>query len=318
MKGPHSASPPRGGVQGGTTGGTGRTEGRGPEASGRSDGWDSPPAGTSPRRRALGQHFLADPGVAARIVDAVGATVDDVVCEIGAGTGALTGLLAVRAGRVVALEIDRTLHSRLAATAAGRWPNLDLRHADARSFPYEALGDLRPSLAGRVLVVGNLPYSASKPILHRLFDARAAIQAVTLMLQREVAERLVAPPGGKAYGALSVLWQVWADLVVLDRVPPAAFRPPPAVEAAVVHGTFRTTPRVTLQDPATFCRVVKAAFTHRRKTLANALRGTYGVAPAAVDTALRAAGVAGGRRGESLSLEEFARIAQFLGVPDGA
>lgn len=266
------------------------------------------------RRQALGQHVLVDAAMAERIVDAVGATPRDLVCEIGAGPGALTGLLAARAGRVVALEIDEALHAGLAARTR-QWPTLDLRRADARTFPYETLAALRPSPAGRVLVVGNLPYSASKPILHRLFEAREGIQSLTLMLQREVAERLVAAPGGKAYGALSVLWQVWADLALLWLVPPTAFRPPPAVESAVIRATFRPASRVPIGDAAAFARVVKAAFAHRRKTLANALRGALlGLSREAVEAALEAAGIAGGRRAESLSLPEFARLAQFLGA----
>ena len=130
------------------------------------------------RRQALGQHFLADASVAARIVETVGATGDDVVCEIGAGRGALTWPLAARAGRVVALEIDPALHGAL-QPGVGRWPNVELRQADARTFAYETLREQRPAPAGRVLVAGNLPYSASKPILARLFAARAVIGAVT-------------------------------------------------------------------------------------------------------------------------------------------
>lgn len=269
-------------------------------------------------RRALGQHFLADATVAERIAEAVGATPDDVVCEIGAGTGALTGRLAARAGRVVALEVDPALHARLAAEA-GRRPNVDVRLADARRFPYETLGALRPSPTGRSLVAGNLPYSASKPILHRLFEARGGIDGVTVMLQREVAERLVSPAGGRAYGVLSVLWQVWADVALLFTVPPAAFRPPPAVESAVVRAAFRAAPRLPIADAAGFARVVKGAFAQRRKTLANALRAAFpALGAAGVEAALREAGVDGRRRAESLSLAEFARLAEFFAARGSA
>jgi 16S rRNA (adenine1518-N6/adenine1519-N6)-dimethyltransferase len=264
------------------------------------------------RRRALGQHFLCDPAVAGRIVDAIGATAADVVCEIGAGPGVLTDLLAGCAGRVVALELDPVLHQRL-ATRGDRGPAVDLRLADARTFPYEVLRELLPRPEGRVLVVGNLPYSASKPILHRLWEARSTLDAATVMLQREVAERLVAPPGGKAYGTLSVLWQAWAELALLFVVPPRAFRPPPAVESAVLRAVFRRTPPVPIPDPATFVRVVKAAFGQRRKTLANALRaGLPALGVAGVKAGLRAARIDGRRRAETLSLAEFARLAQFF------
>jgi 16S rRNA (adenine1518-N6/adenine1519-N6)-dimethyltransferase len=273
------------------------------------------PGLTGRRRRALGQHFLIDPGVAARIVEAVGATAADVVCEIGAGPGTLTWALAARVGRLVALEIDPALQARLAA-AARTWPDaarVEILVADARDFAYEELRALRPSPAGRVLVVGNLPYSVSKPILGRLLAARATLNAAVLMLQREVAERITAPPGGREYGGLSVFWQQWADVTQLEVVPPAAFRPPPAVESAVIRVGFRATPRVAVSDGAMFARVVRAAFGQRRKTLGNALRGAGLGAPERVTAALTEAAIDGGRRAETLSLEEFARLADTLG-----
>ena len=273
---------------------------------------------TAPRRRALGQHFLADPAIADRIVDAVGATGDDLVCEIGAGPGVLTWRLAGRAGRVVALEIDPALHARLAPQAV-RWPTVELQLADARTFAYEALGDRRPAPRGRVLVVGNLPYSASKAILLRLWEARAGLHEATLTLQREVAERLVAPPGGKAYGVPSVLWQVWAEVTLLFTVPPEAFRPPPAVDSAVVRAAFLPTPRVSIGDGTAFTRVVKVAFAQRRKTLANTLRAGFpALGAAGVAARLERAGLDGRRRAETLELHEFARLAQFFAPHDAA
>jgi 16S rRNA (adenine1518-N6/adenine1519-N6)-dimethyltransferase len=273
---------------------------------------------TSPRRRALGQHFLADPAVAARIVDTVGATRADLVCEIGAGPGALTGLLAARAGRLVALEIDPALHARLARVLADR-PGVEVERADALTFDYAALAARRPDPGGRVLVAGNLPYSVSKPILFRVFEARAVVAAATLMVQREVALRLTAAPDTRAYGALSVLWQTWADVTLVLSVPPRAFRPPPAVDSAVIHAVFRAAPRVALADPAAFDRVVKAAFAHRRKTLANSLRLARPDRPGAtIDAALEAAGIAGGRRAETLTLAEFSALAAFLGPREPA
>ena len=273
------------------------------------------PRVTGRRRRALGQHFLIDPGVAARIVDAVEATRADVACEIGAGPGTLTWALAARVGRLVALEIDPALQARL-AEAARSWPEagrVEIVLADARSFAYEDLGALRPDPAGRVLVVGNLPYSVSKPILGRLFDARATLDAAVLMLQREVAERITALPGGRDYGALSIFWQRWADITRLEVVPAVAFRPPPAVESAVIRVGFRSTPRVEVRDEASFTSVVRAAFGQRRKTLENALRGGGLGSPGRLAAALAEAAIDGGRRAETLSLEEFARLADALG-----
>jgi 16S rRNA (adenine1518-N6/adenine1519-N6)-dimethyltransferase len=262
-------------------------------------------------RRALGQHFLVDPGVAGRIVEAAGATASDLVCEIGAGPGALTRALAERAGRLIALEIEPGLQARLRA-AAQHWPEADrveIRLADARSFAYADLRALCPAPEGRVLVVGNLPYSASKAILDRLLGAREALDAAVLMLQREVAERLAAAPGGREYGALSVFWQRWAVVTRLLVVPPAAFRPPPAVESAVIRATFERVPRVLVADEAAFARVVRAAFGQRRKTLGNALRGGGLGSARRLAAVLDAAAIDGRRRAETLSLEEFARLA---------
>jgi len=282
---------------------------------GRSAGVRGRPTHVTGRlRRALGQHFLVDPGVAARIVEAVGATTADVVCEIGAGPGTLTWALAARVGRLVALEIDPALQARL-AEAARTWPDaarVEILLADARGFAYEELRARRRAPTGRVLVVGNLPYSVSKPILGRLLVARSAVDAAVLMLQREVAERITAPPGGRAYGALSVFWQRWADVTQLEVVPAGAFRPPPAVESAVIRATFRAGPRVPVADEAIFTHVVRAAFGQRRKTLGNALRGVGLWSPERLAAALAGAGIDGRRRGETLSLEEFGRLADAL------
>ena len=171
------------------------------------------------KRRALGQHFLRDPGVARAIADLLAPTPADLVLEIGPGEGALTPALAARAGRFLGLELDAGLARRLA-------DRFDVRHADARTWDYRQLS----APGGRVLVVGNLPYSMAKPILMRLCDAHLTIAEMALMLQREVAERVAAPPGSRTYGGLSVLvqlhWTVGREL----RVPPGAFRPPPRVD----------------------------------------------------------------------------------------
>src|SRR5262249_28008798 len=191
---------------------------------------------------------------------------------------------------------------RLAAAAA-HWPEVsgvEIRLADARDFPYEELRAARPAPDGRVLVAGNLPYSASKAILERLLDARAALDRAVLMLQREVAERLAATPGGREYGALSVFWRRWAEVSQFLVVPPAAFRPPPAVESAVVTVTFRSIPRVAVADEHGFARVVRAAFGQRRKTLGNALRGGGLGSAARLAAGFAEAAVDGGGRGRDL------------------
>jgi 16S rRNA (adenine1518-N6/adenine1519-N6)-dimethyltransferase len=257
------------------------------------------------KRRALGQHFLRDPGVARAIVDLVAPTAADLVVEIGAGEGALTGELARRAGHVVALEVDRELVARLSA----RFPSVEVVEADARAFHYEALARPRQ---GRVLVIGNLPYSVGTPILAALIAARASIDEMALMLQREVAERVAAPPGSKTYGSLSVLSQLHCDVRLALRVPPGAFRPPPAVESAVLHVRVRREARAPLGDERRFRAVVYAAFARRRKTLANALAAGLGLPLEAVRRAATTAGVDPSRRAETLTILEFAELARRL------
>ena len=258
------------------------------------------------RRRALGQHFLRDSGIARSIVDLVAPTTRDLVVEIGPGEGALTAELARCAGHVTALEVDRELAARLRVRGL---PNVDVLDADARVWDYGALA--RPA-GGRVLVVGNLPYSVGKPILEALVTARTAIDEMALMLQREVAERLAAPPGSKVYGSLSVLTQLYCDVRVALRVPPAAFRPPPKVDSAVVHLRVLTAARVALDDERRFHTVVRAAFGQRRKMLANALAPGLGLPLDVARDSARAAGIDPRRRAETLTIEEFAALTSRL------
>lgn len=272
---------------------------------------------TAGRRRALGQHFLRDAGIARRIVEIAGLTPADLCVEIGPGEGVLTFLLAERAGRLLALEVDEKLVEGLRVRLAAL-PHVEVRQADARSFDYSTLPALRPSPEGRVVIVGNLPYSVSKPILERLVAARTAVSEMVLTLQKEVAERVAAGPGSKRYGALSVLTQLYCDVRLALAIPPGAFRPPPKVDSAVLHLRVLATPRVPVGDEERFHRLVKAAFSQRRKTLANALAGGLGVSVATARQWLAAAGIDPGRRAETLSLEEFSRLNSFGPLnPDG-
>jgi len=264
------------------------------------------------KRRALGQHFLRDPGVARRIIDLVNPTARDVVVEIGPGEGALTAMLAAEAGRVVALEVDAGLAARLRARFDGAG-HVEVLDADARSHDYAGLAALRPDDAGRVLVVGNLPYSVGKPILTALVEAGTAVAArapmeMALMLQREVAERVAAAPGSKVYGSLSVLTQIACEVRLAFGVPPGAFRPPPQVDSAVLHLRVRPEPPVPIPDPARFRDVVLAAFAQRRKSLGNALAAGLRIGPERARALAAAAGIDPTRRAETLSLAEFARL----------
>lgn len=261
------------------------------------------------KTRALGQHFLRDDGVAERIIALVGPTPRDLVLEIGPGEGALTGRLAAACGRLIALEVDKDLSAGLSERFAGAG-HVQIFDADARSYDYAGLARLKPDPAGRVLVVGNLPYSVGKPILMALVEAGPVIDELALMLQKEVAERLAAAPGGRTYGSLSVLTQIACDVTVAFRVAPSAFRPPPQVDSAVLHLRMRAAPAVPVADAARFRAVVRAAFSQRRKSLANSLAAGLGLSADRAREAALAAGIDPGRRAETLSLAEFARLAE--------
>ncbi len=263
---------------------------------------------TTGKRRVLGQHFLRDDSVAERIVGLVRPTPRDLVVEIGPGQGALTGRLAAASGRLIALEVDPELGVRLRERFTGA-DHIEILDRDARTYDYATLPALKPDPAGRVLVVGNLPYSAGKAILMALVEAGRAIDELALMLQKEVAERVAATPGGKTYGSLSVLTQMACEVTLAFPVAPAAFRPPPQVDSAVLHLRMRSAPPVPVADPARFRAVVRAAFAQRRKSLANSLAAGLGLSVDRAREAALGAGIDPGRRAETLSLAEFARLA---------
>lgn len=267
------------------------------------------------KTRALGQHFLRDRRIARRIVELVSPTPRDLAVEIGPGEGALTEELAARSGRLVAIEIDGALAARLRQRFEGS-SRVEILEADARTLDYASLLERRPEPGGRALIVGNLPYSVSKPIMMALIEAASAVAPrgpveMALMLQREVAERVAAPPGGKAYGALSVLSQMACEVRLAFLVPPGAFRPPPQIDSAVIHLRARPEPAVPIADFAQFRRVVRAAFSQRRKGLANALAGGLGISVMRARALVESAGLDALRRAETLTLAEFARLADL-------
>ncbi|HJU04133.1 MAG TPA: 16S rRNA (adenine(1518)-N(6)/adenine(1519)-N(6))-dimethyltransferase RsmA [Nitrospiraceae bacterium] len=255
-----------------------------------------------PAPRALkryGQNFLIDPNIVRKIVASAGVRSTDCVLEIGPGRGILTRALCAAAGSVIAIELDPQLVAYLRETHAD-CRNLDLRHGDALDFPFQ-------SLPHGTIVVANLPYYVSTPLLFTLFDAHERIDRMVLMLQTEVAKRLVAQPGGDDYGILSVLTQYRTEPSLRFRVSRHCFRPQPDVESAVVHLAVRKSPHVRVDDEALFTRIVRAAFAHRRKTLANSLRDE-GLLPEQISRALVQANIQPTRRAETLSLVEFAAL----------
>jgi 16S rRNA (adenine1518-N6/adenine1519-N6)-dimethyltransferase len=265
-----------------------------------------------PRRPPLGQHFLHAEGVADRIVEAL-APDGRSVLEIGPGRGVLTGRLAARATRLVAVELDRRLAARL--TAHPPSGNLIVHQGDVLSRPLA--GWLDPGPGESWLLVGNLPYAITSPVLFAALEAEPSPQRAVLMMQREVAERLVAPPGSRTYGILSVLLQVQAEVELLFRVGRGAFRPPPRVESAVVRLHFLEAPRHGVGGTGgpslhLFRQVVKAAFGQRRKMLRNSLEVLPLQPGEDAGAEAEAAGIDPSRRAETLSGEEFVVLARAL------
>lgn len=255
------------------------------------------PGFSAPAKKALGQHFLADPHYIERIVQAVDPHPDDMLVEIGPGQGALTLPLLRRHPRLTVIEFDRDLVGPLAAAAAPLG-ELNILHRDVLTVDLTALA------AGRRLrLVGNLPYNISSPILFHALAHAAAVQDMVFMLQKEVVERMAAAPGSKIYGRLSVMLQAHCQVAPLFSVPPGAFRPPPKVDSAVVRLQPRAAEHVGIDDPARFAALVKAAFGQRRKTLRNALSGLCDVA------LLEAAGIRPDARAEQLAVADFVRLA---------
>jgi 16S rRNA (adenine1518-N6/adenine1519-N6)-dimethyltransferase len=222
----------------------------------------------------------------------------DLVVELGAGLGHFTRALAATGARVIAVERDR----ELAPILREELPGVEVAEADAKSFDLKAIGP-------RIVVCGNLPYHLSSPILFHLLDQREALRRAVLLLQREVAERISARPGGREYGLLSVLLQRVAKVSIALSVPRHAFTPPPEVESAALVMEFLDPPRAPVHDEQRFHALVKAAFAQRRKTLWNSLKRFPGAREA-----LEKAGIDPRRRAETLSVEEFASIERALDV----
>jgi 16S rRNA (adenine1518-N6/adenine1519-N6)-dimethyltransferase len=302
--------------------------------------------------RRYGQHFLVREEVADAIVAAAAPDADDLVVEIGPGKGAITRKLADRAGMLVAIEIDGELAAALKREYAGR-DDVRILQADVLECDITAIVDMatgvtgvtgvtgawgaaraadaagstepaRPAasagLTGRRMVVANLPYGITSPVLRRLFASSALFRQFVLMVQLEVAERLVAPPGGAGRSVLSILAQYYTEPTILMRVPPESFDPPPAVESAVVKMVVRNRPPAEVDSPPdALFRVVEAGFARRRKTIRNALIGgaadiALGLTPDDIDRALRRSLIDPMLRAEQMSLEQFSALAVALGV----
>ena len=253
----------------------------------------------------FGQNFLIDAGVVREIARAANAREGDRVLEIGPGIGTLTQALAETGARVTAVEIDKKLPSVLAETLKG-YDNVTVVSGDILKVDIPSIMG-----GGAFKVVANLPYYITTPILMTLLTRRLPITDIVTMVQKEVAARMVASPGGKDYGSLSVAVQYYTEPRIVMDVPPRSFLPAPEVMSCVTHCRVRETPAVAVRDEDLFFRVVRAAFGQRRKTLANALKGG-GFPKEAISAAMERAGLDSMRRGETLTLAEFARLADAL------
>lgn len=253
----------------------------------------------------LGQNFLVDAGIVQGIVDAAGAQPGDRILEIGPGIGTLTQGLAESGAEVVAVELDKKLPAVLAETLKG-YDNVTIVPGDILKVDIpKIMGE------GPFKVAANLPYYITTPILMALLEQHLPMTVLVTMVQKEVALRMIAGPGSKIYGALSVAVQYYTEPHIAFDVPPKSFIPAPEVDSVVIVCQVRQKPAVAVKSEKMFFRVVKGAFGQRRKTIANALRGA-GFPTEQLKAAFEQCGLDGGRRGETFSLEEFGLLADAL------
>ncbi len=263
-------------------------------------------------KKKFGQNFLIDSNVLEGIVEAAGVTDKDCVLEIGPGIGSLTQYLAEAAGKVVAVEIDKTLIPVLSDTLS-EYNNVTVINEDVLKVDIEEI--VNKNNEGKpIKVVANLPYYITTPIIMKLFESGAPIESVTVMVQKEVADRMSAPPGNKDYGSLSLAVGFYADAKSVMDVPPSSFIPQPGVGSVVVKLSRFLEPSVKVKDEKYMFEIIRTSFNQRRKTLSNSLSNnpSLGVSRQEVQDALLKMGIDEKARGEILSLEQFAELSDIL------
>ncbi len=259
----------------------------------------------------LGQSFLVDISTIHRIADVARISDKDTVVEIGAGVGVLTHELSQMAKHVIAVEVDPRLVEIL-GHQFGHSSHVTIQFEDILKFDYHSKSN---EYRTKLKVVGNVPYNISSPLIFQLIANRSAIESFTLMLQKEVVDRLVSEPGKKSYGVPSVLLQMYADVDRLFDVPSDFFYPKPKVQSSIIQGQFLEKPRFHLEDEDFFRSVVRAAFAQRRKILMNNLKHAkflHGFDEACIESDLKEIGIDGKRRGETLTVHEFSRLSNIL------
>ena len=263
-------------------------------------------------QKKFGQNFLIDTHVLDKIIKAAEITKEDMVLEIGPGIGTMTQYLAEAAGKVIAVEIDANLIPILADTLK-EYENVQIIHDDVLKLNIRELAEKENG--GRpIKIVANLPYYITTPIIMGLFEGHVPVDSITVMVQKEVAERMQSGPGSKDYGALSLAVQYYASPYVVANVPPNCFMPRPKVGSAVIRLTRHEQPPVVVKNEAFFFQIIRASFNQRRKTLVNGLcnSGQIPLSREAIAEGIEKLGKGSSVRGEALSLEEFAALADDL------
>ena len=263
-------------------------------------------------QKKFGQNFLIDTHVLDKIIQSAHITEDDMVLEIGPGIGTMTQYLAQAAGKVIAVEIDKNLIPILEDTLSG-YDNVRVINEDVLKLDLKKLAD-EENNGKPVKVVANLPYYITTPIIMGLFENHIPATSITVMVQKEVAERMQAGPGGKDYGALSLAVQYYAEPYIVANVPPNCFMPRPNVGSAVIRLTRHTEPKIVVKDEKFMFKLIRASFNQRRKTLQNGINNSaeLSISKDAVVEALRKMGLSESIRGEALTLAQFAELSDLL------
>ena len=265
--------------------------------------------------KSLGQNFLADRNITEKIIEAAGIGADSLVLEIGAGLGALTAAAARRAGWAVAVEIDKNLTPALKENLK-EYGNIDIINADILKEDINGLIESHRGKTGRLLpdikIIGNLPYYITSPVIMKILEEKTIARSLTFMIQKEVAERISAKPGTKAYGAVTAAINYYGTVSYISDVPRSVFIPKPNVDSAVIRINVREAPPVSLTDEKIFFACIKAGFGQRRKTLLNSLTGLSGLGKQDIMDVLKNAGIDHMRRAETLDIFEFAALADCI------
>jgi len=256
--------------------------------------------------KSLGQNFLTDGNITEKIIEAAGIEKEDLIIEIGPGMGVLTAEAAKRAARVIAIEKDKALLPVL-EDALSEFDNVEIINGDILETDINGLAG-----HNKVKIIGNLPYYITTPVIMKILEEKTNAESLTVMLQKEVADRIKAEPGTKAYGTISVVINYYCEVRHITHVSRSVFIPKPDVDSTVLRLDVRREPPVGLLDEAVFFACIKAGFGMRRKTLLNSLTGLCGMDKRAVLKALESAGIEPGRRAETLTIFEFAELANCI------